>query len=212
MNSSQLQSLVRLLLNTISGAIIAWTATKSAPTQNVGDFLAKFITGPDVFALALTFVAWLWGHVNHSTPTVPEQPAGPAAPISPRLTGPLMILLLGCGLWTVDCGLLTGCSSTPQQVAYQSAGTTIVTVDTAMGLWGAYVAANQPGTNAEAKVKFAYEKYQTAMTILCDAGTVYSMTASTNAASVLNLAASTAAQDLLDLENLITACGVKLTP
>jgi hypothetical protein len=50
------------------------------------------------------------------------------------------------------------------------------------------------------------------MTILCDAGTVYSMTASTNAASVLNLAASTAAQDLLDLENLITACGVKLTP
>lgn len=108
---------------------------------------------------------------------------------------------------------LTACkSSTPQQVTYQAAATTAVTVDAAMSEWGAYVAANQPGTNAEMIVASAYGQYQNSMAAVCDAGAIYSATSGTNAAAVaaLNEAIANSSQELTDLENVISSFGVHL--
>ena len=107
---------------------------------------------------------------------------------------------------------LAGCGSSPQTVAYQAAGTTVVTVDAAMGEWGAYVAAEHPGTNAELAVKSAYEKYQASMAVVTDAGAAYAATGGTNsvAISALDQAEANSAQDLADLERLITSFGATL--
>lgn len=116
------------------------------------------------------------------------------------------LLLSGC----------SGCKSTPQQIAYQAAGTTIVSVDTAMKLWGVYVATNHPPVSQELAVKAAFKKYQAAMAVVCDAGAIYASTAgSTNligaASSALQTAVANANQSIIDLENLITQFGVKLS-
>jgi hypothetical protein len=109
-------------------------------------------------------------------------------------------LALGCG-----------CASTgPQQVTYQAAGTTIVSVDAAMNEWGAYVATAHPGTNAEIAVESAYEKYQSAMAVACDAGAAYSATGGTNGVAALDQAIQNSSQELTDLETLIASFGVKL--
>lgn len=107
---------------------------------------------------------------------------------------------------------VSGCQTTPQQATYQAAGTTVVSVDAAMNLWGAYVAANHPGTNEEAAVKSAYEKYQAAMAVACDAGAAYAAAGGTNstAAAALNEAIANSSTELLDLEKLISSFGVKL--
>jgi hypothetical protein len=135
------------------------------------------------------------------------QPAKPAL-TAPRQSNvaPLMLLALSSSLF------FSGCQTTPQELSYQAAGTTIVTVDTAMNLWGAYVASNHPSTNEEAAVKSAFEKYQTAMALACDAGAAYAATGGTNstATAALNQAVANSSQELLDLENLITSFGVKL--
>jgi len=85
-------------------------------------------------------------------------------------------------------------------------------VDSAMKLWGAYVAANHPGAAVEIKVKAAFDKYQAEMAVVCDAGAIYSAAGTTNApaAAALNQAMAGAGQSLLDLENLLTTLGVKL--
>jgi hypothetical protein len=149
-----------------------------------------------------------------STSSAPPAPGNGTAPIT-RL--PLM-LAFACLTLFAGFTLITtsGCNTTPQTVAYQAAGTTVVTVDTAMNLWGAYVAANHPSANVELEVKSAYEKYQASMAVALDAGAAYAATSVTNAtaAQQASLAAqqaiSTAGQDLSDLENLITSFGVKL--
>ena len=83
--------------------------------------------------------------------------------------------------------------------------------DTAMHLWGAYVAAHHPGTNLEAQVKSAFEKYQASVAVLCDAGAIYSAAGTnTTASAAFSQATANAGQTLLDLENLLTAAGVKL--
>jgi hypothetical protein len=106
-----------------------------------------------------------------------------------------------------------GCNTTPQKVTYQSAGTAVVSVDTAMNLWGAYVAANHPPIAQEQAVKAAYEKYQAAMATACDAGAIYAATGSTNAPATslaLQQAIASVGKELVDLENLIASFGVKL--
>jgi len=119
--------------------------------------------------------------------------------------GPLALLLVA-GLL-----LFSGCATTPQQSAYRTAGTAAVSVDVAMHAWGVYVAANHPGAQIEAKVKTAYENYQASMVVVCDAGKIYAA-GGTNptAAAVFNQAIADAGQDLIDLQNLLTALGVKL--
>jgi len=214
MNTSQLQSVIRLLLNSASGAILAHTATTANPaTKDLVGWLSAFLTGPDALALCMTGVAWLWGHINPADPTTPEKPADPTN--TPSLGAGKVIGMILVGFGILAAVSQVGCSSTPQQIAYQSAGTTVVTVDTAMNLWGAYVAAKQPGTNAEQTVKDAYGKYQAAMAALCDAGEIYAATGSTNgvaADNALTQAAFNATHELEDLETLIASFGVNLTP
>jgi len=137
-------------------------------------------------------------------------PPTPAPPKPPTSGGPLMIAFASLAL------LLCSCASTPQKIAYRATGTAIVSVDAAMNLWGAYVAANHPPVNQELAVKNAYEKYQAAMVVVSDAGAAYAATSVTNATAAqqamlaLQQATSTASQDLGDLESLLTQLGVKL--
>jgi hypothetical protein len=86
-------------------------------------------------------------------------------------------------------------------------------VDAAMSEWGAYVAVNHPPVNEEQTVKAAFEKYQTLMTVVCDAGSIYAGAGSTNApaaSGALQTAILNANNEITDLENLITSYGVKL--
>ena len=108
--------------------------------------------------------------------------------------------------------IISGCKSTPQEITFQAASTTVVGVDTAMNLWGSYVAQAHPGTNQEMIVKNAYEKYQASMAAVCDAGEIYAATGGTNgtATAAFNQAIANSGQDLADLENLINSFGVKL--
>jgi hypothetical protein len=191
MNEDQANSLVRTLLKVAAGLFAAHGMQNTSTLLN----------GPDLTAAALLIVGLLWSHYVHSSPPLP----GGGSPPTGGGTTTLLFLLAG-SLW-----LGTGCKITPQQVAYRSAGTTVVSVDAAMNLWGAYVAAQHPSTNVETQVKSAYEKYQADMTVVCDAGAIYSASGTnTTGAAALNQAISSAGQDLLDLENLLTTVGVKL--
>lgn len=115
---------------------------------------------------------------------------------------------------TLLAGCVEGCKSgSVNQIAYQSTGTTIVSVDQAMKLWGAYVAAKHPPVEQEIQVKTAFQKYQAAMLIVCDAGATYSSATSTNitsSAGVLEVATTGVLSSITDLENLITKFGVTL--
>ncbi len=165
-------------------------------------------------ALMAAAVAFLRAGVAKGPDDPPASDTAPAtaaaASSAPKI--PLMMLAFAC----LAMVAIIGCQSTPQTIAYQSAGTAVVSVDTAMNLWGAYVAASHPSTNVELQVENAYEKYQAAVAVACDAGAAYaaaSVTNSTTAAQMslaLQQATSTAGQDLTDLENLITSLGVKL--
>lgn len=208
MNTDQIGSLIRSGLKLLSAFLIA---------HGLND-TAGWLNAPDVIgALTLAGSLW-WSHANHkpdplasggSTPSPPPN-AGTGTGGSSKTAG---VFLLCAGL---SAALLSACQSTPQQVTYQAAGTATVSVDTAMHLWGAYVAANHPSTNAELVVKASYEKYQAAMALACDAGSVYAATAVTNATAgaqmqlALQQAISTAGQDLADLERLIASFGVKI--
>lgn len=137
------------------------------------------------------------------------QPANPSKS-SPGSGVPLLLALITIGSGTL---FFTGCQTTPQQATYQAAGTAVVTVDTAMNLWGTYVAANHPSTNEEIAVEAAYEQYQNTMAIVCDAGEAYAATGGTNgtATAALNQAIANSSQELTDLETLIVGFGVNLS-
>ena len=106
----------------------------------------------------------------------------------------------------------TGCKTTP----YKAVATTQITVQAAMSLWGAYVSANHPPVAQELAVKSAYEKWQSAMAVVCDAGKAYSAAQQANAANqsillgALSQAVTDAATDQADIVDLLTKFGVKL--
>jgi len=141
-------------------------------------------------------------------PTSTSTPPPPAPGLGIKI--PMLLAFASIAL------MIIGCNTTPQKVAYRAAGTTVVSVDTAMNLWGAYVKANHPPVAQELAVENAFEKYQTSMAVALDAGAAYAATSVTNATFLqkaslaLQQASSTASQDLTDLENLITSFGVKL--
>jgi hypothetical protein len=194
MNSDQLNSLVRTALK-IAGALCLQHGLTGA---------ADLLNSPDIIGAVLLIAGLVWSHYSHAAP---KSTSGPSS--TPPSTPPLMAIL-----WAIFAGSLffTGCASSPQQATYQAAGTTVVSVDTAMNLWGAYVAANHPSTNLEAQVENAYDKYQASMAIVCDAGAAYAATGGTNATATaaLNTAVANSSQELTDLENMITSFGVKL--
>ena len=142
----------------------------------------------------------------------PLKPNGEAAVTAGRL--PPLTMLAFAILVFCATAFVSGCNTTPQQATYQAVGTTAVSVDTAMTLWGTYVAQSHPPVTQEQAVANAYLKYQNAMAAVCDAGAVYSAAASSTNAPAASLALqgaiANANQEILDLENLIASFGVKL--
>jgi hypothetical protein len=136
--------------------------------------------------------------------------ASPASSSAAGTSVPVKILFLCALAGSGFC--LAGCQSTPQQITYQAAGTTVITVGAAMTAWGTFVAAEHPGTNEELAVETAYDQYQASMAVVCDAGEAYAATGGTNATAVaaLSQAIANSSQELSDLESLITSFGVQL--
>ena len=66
MNQAQVLSLARWLVNSISGGVIAYTASKSPAAKSTGLFISQLVTGPDVIAALALGITWLWGHLTHS--------------------------------------------------------------------------------------------------------------------------------------------------
>lgn len=169
-----------------------------------------------LMALALIFLRA--GVAKRPAASDPDlQPAkSPAARRAPLMTLAVACLPLALGASFI----ITGCSTTAQKAAFEAVGTTQVSVDTAMKLWGTYVAISHPPVSQEEAVEAAYAKYQAAMANVCDAGEVY---ASVNAAGTnvygttasaglaLQQAIRNADNEITDLENLIASFGVSLT-
>ena len=83
-----------------------------------------------------------------------DPPANDPAPTNSSAASSSVKLPLALFAFASLALMIISCSTTtPQKVAYQAAGTTVVSVDTAMDLWGAYVAANHPSTNVEMQVR-----------------------------------------------------------
>lgn len=132
----------------------------------------------------------------------------------------LYSLVLICTLATAPV-YISGCAGGPNRVAYQSVGTTKVTISTAMSLWGAYVTQQKlAGTpvpvDREQAVASAYSRVQASLVIVCDAGKALSAGSQTNPAGVsalqaaLSQAITDSASTIADLQNLIVSFGVKL--
>jgi len=189
-----IQSFVRHSLTSVGAVLV----TKGLASQTDSDTAVGAIMVLIGFGHSL-YVKWK----AQSPP-----PSGPQS--GPRI--PVLFFAVSCAVTLCSTCLLTGCKTTPQQTTYQAAGTTVTTVDAAMKLWGAYVDTTHPGTNVEAAVQSAYQKYQSSFALACDAGAAYAATGGTNATTqaAFNLAIANSSQELLDLENLITSFGVKL--
>jgi hypothetical protein len=191
MNSDQIASLVRTVFKIIGAFLVAHGYAKTA----------SLLGGEDIIGYVVAGIGILLSHINHAS--------DPTTPTTNSSAGKIPLMLLA--LLVLPATFFVGCSTTPQRVAYQAAGTTIVSVDTAMNFWGVYVAANHPSTNAEAQVKSAYEKYQAGIAVLTDAGAAYAATDGTNgtASAALNVATANVATEISDLENLLSSFGVK---
>jgi hypothetical protein len=163
-------------------------------------------TASDVWGIIWKF--WHWNTTPDATPTDP-----PKTP--PMSMGGAIHMILIAGLCLGLSGCLTGCG-TPQHTAYVAAGGVQVSAETAMAAWNVYVGQYHPPLHMELQVKAAYEKYQAAMVVVCDAGAIYASTSVTNAAGImgasaaLDTARNNASQDLADLVALIRALGVKV--
>jgi hypothetical protein len=84
-------------------------------------------------------------------------------------------------------GLLwAGCNTTQQTVAYKAETATDLAVTTAMVGWGAYVATEHPGTNAEQTVLNAFEATKTAELAVVDATAATNTTPLATAQTVLS--------------------------
>jgi hypothetical protein len=110
----------------------------------------------------------------------------------------------------VAIAIATGCS-TPQKTAYESVSATVVVVEEAVKAYDVFAAAGKTTVAQNQQVAAAYAKYQAAMTVVIDAGAVYSATSATNAPAA-QLALTQAEADFTteasDLENLIRSFGV----
>lgn len=122
----------------------------------------------------------------------------------------ILVIFAALGL----CFGSVGCKSTPQQIAYQSAGTTQITVEAALRAYDVFAAQGKTTPAMNAKVKAAYVKYQKAMALLCDAGAVYAATSATNApaaSEALSQAVANVNQEVSDTVALVQSFGVKIT-
>ena len=195
MNSDQIASLVRSGLKIIAGLLAAHGMQDTAGLLNT----------PDVTAAVLLVVSLAWSHFTHTSPL--DANSGPSS-----RSGGVQLLVCLCAASFLF--FQAGCSSTPQQVTYQAAATSNVTVQTALQAYDQFAAAGKTTPAQNAAVKAAYEKYQATMAVVCDLGQVYAAagtsTNSTAAKAALDTAGTNAAQELSDLVALIQSFGVKL--
>ena len=121
---------------------------------------------------------------------------------------PIKTLLIALGA----CLVLMGCHYTPQRIAYVSASTTAVSVETALAAYNEFAKAGKTSVAQNIAVRDAYEKYQLAAAVVCDAGAVYAETGGTNHvyAAAFQTATMNMSQTVLDVLNLIRSFGVKI--
>ena len=121
---------------------------------------------------------------------------------------PLKTLLIALGA----CLMLAGCHYTPQRIAYVSASTTVVSVETAIVAYNEFAKAGKTSVAQNLAVRDAYGKYQLAAAVVCDAGAVYAETGGTNHvyAAAFQTATMNMSQTVMDVLNLIRSFGVKI--
>lgn len=96
-----------------------------------------------------------------------------------RKLAPLWVGCSLCALLLLSTPLVS-CSSSWRSTSYKTAGTTIITADTAMKAWAIYVANGKANPEQEQKVREAYDKYRASMSVVVDVGKA--STTSTNLA------------------------------
>jgi hypothetical protein len=149
-----------------------------------------------VTASVVAILGVLWG-VLHRSKTVP--------PVTPKLSA---LLALGTAAL-----LFTGCHTTAQSAAFQTAGTTTVTVEVALHAYNQFAAAGKTSVAQNLAVKNAYEKYQLAAAAVCDAGAIYAAANTTNsppASAALQQAVLESSTAIADLMTLLRSIGVKI--
>lgn len=124
------------------------------------------------------------------------------------ITTRFWLVLFGIAL----AGLITteGCKT-----AYKATSASYIAVDTAMKVWGDYVAQKHPSQAQELAVKAAYEKYQASVVVITDLGisVANAQAAGQPTADLqkqLTAALANSSQLIVDLETTIRSFGVKL--
>jgi len=128
----------------------------------------------------------------------------------------MLSVLLSVALLDVAL-VLPGCSSA-NRVAYEATATTHVTVQEAMKGWNLWVGQGKATVAQEQAVKNAFQRWQKAMLVVCDAGALEAAAAQTNMGTggtagfgaALQQAVANAAREQADLVALIGSFGVKL--
>lgn len=122
-------------------------------------------------------------------------------------------LILAAALLAFAAPSFSGCQTTPQRATYQAAVSTTITVETALRAYNVFAKQGKTTIEQNRKVKDAFEKYQAAMVLVCDAGAIYAASAGTNspaASLALQQAIANANQTMNDFYALLRAFGVKL--
>jgi len=198
MNNAQIANLITTVLQALLGGLVTKGLLSSSEVESVGGALGVLV----VFALT---------HNWHATGVQASGPNNGA-----NTTNKTNVVLAFALAGALVLGVAAGCSTTPQQATYQAAATTEVTVEQALQAYDAWAKAGKTSVAQNQAVAAAYAKYQAAMAVVCDAGSVYAAAAentSTNTPSysvALQQAVINANQSLADLEALIVSFGVKL--
>jgi hypothetical protein len=114
-----------------------------------------------------------------------------------KLTIGLAAVLMLAGITTME---ITGCKTTPVNVAVQSEGVIITSVDTGMMIWSDYVRAGKATQSQVDTVKDCYQHYYDAQMLSKAALEMYIAKATTNTTDIVtaNAAVSVAMQTLLN--------------
>jgi hypothetical protein len=147
----------------------------------------------------------IWFGTNAPKTPSPSTPNDGAS----KTGGGVFVFILAASL----CFGAVGCHSTPQRVTYQAAATSSVTVETALQAYDVFAAQGKTTPQQNAAVKAAYERYQAAFAVVCDAGAVYASAGQTNApaaSAALQSAVLNANQAISDMMALLQSFGVKL--
>ena len=197
MNTNQQSNIISTVVQLLMAALVAHGKITNSEAQEITGAIGSLIM-------------FLVSHNWHATP-----PASGSAPqlissVAGKVVGAFLLFFALTGTL-----VFTGCG-TVNETAFRAAGTVHVSVDTALHLYNVAAAQGKTTVAQNNQVAAAYDKYQKAFAVACDAGASYAASSVTNSAGVsgaqaaLQEAQSDAAASLADLENLITSFGVNL--